>query len=205
MIKIWINGVKYEVKEGLSIMKACEMHNIVVSRFCYNERLSISGNCRMCMVEVVGVGKSIVSCVEKVRDNMRVWTVSAQSKRSSSGVIEMILGNHPLDCAICDQGGECDLQSVSMLVGNEKSRVYNKTKREVRNKDIGILVKTEMQRCIQCSRCVRYMSKMVGDMVIGMIGRSENVEVSNYGKSKNMNKVSGNVIELCPVGMVWES
>ena len=201
-MNIWIDNVSYRVQEGLSILKVCEANGILIPRFCYNEKLSISGNCRICLVEIVGIGKPVLSCITTVKAGMKVWTVSALANRSSTSVSEMVLKNHPLDCAICDQGGECDLQTVSMSAGNDTSRSYKVQKRPVGVKSFGVLVKTEMQRCIQCTRCVRYMSQVVGYPSIGMIGRSEMVEVSSYQSSSYMNKVSGNLIELCPVGII---
>lgn len=204
MVNIWINNVKYKVKSGITIIKACEQVNIKITRFCYSEKLSIAGNCRMCLVEIKNVPKPVVSCVEKVRDGMVIFTNSALAKKSQNSVIESLLLNHPLDCPICDQGGECNLQSVSMLVGSDNSRLYMKNKREIMNKNLGLLVKSEMQRCIQCSRCVRYYNIVTGKNELGMIGRGTNVEISKYIDINVLNNLQGNVIDLCPVGKIWK-
>ena len=201
MVKIRINNKEEIVKEGISIIKACEQVGEKLSRFCYNERLKVSGNCRMCMVEVKGVMKPVIGCVEKVREGMEVFTNTESVKKSKEGVMEMILKNHPIDCPICDQGGECDLQDESIRVGTEVGRFYKKSRREVREKDLGILVKTEMKRCIQCTRCVRFMTEITGVEELGMVGRGEGVEISKYSSVGLKSKLQGNIIDLCPVGI----
>lgn len=207
MIGIEINGRKYEVKRGVTLMKAIEEAGEgKVSKYCYNERMMIGGNCRMCLVEVEGIGKPVVSCSEEVRENMKIYTETSMVKKSREGVMEMLLLNHPIDCPICDQGGECDLQEESVRVGTERKRNYKHKRREVKEKAIGNLVKMEMKRCIQCSRCVRYVGTVSGEVgeggIIGMIGRGVGVEVSRYrGESRvKGGNMIGNVIDLCPVG-----
>lgn len=210
MIKIYINGREYEVKRGIMIMKAIEESGEgKISKYCYNERMMISGNCRMCLVEVEGVGKPVVSCSEEVRENIKIYTETGMVKKSREGVMEMLLLNHPIDCPICDQGGECDLQEESMRVGTERNRSYKHKRREVKEKSIGRLVKMEMKRCIQCSRCVRYVGSVSGDVgeskMIGMIGRGVEVEVSKYSGEERVKggNMIGNIVDLCPVG--WYS
>ena len=156
MVKLFINDKEVKVKIGTTIMKACEEAGIEkVSRYCYNERLLISGNCRMCLVEVVGIGKPVVSCSEEVREGMKVYSNSSLAKKGREGVMEAMVLNHPLDCPVCDQGGECDLQEESIRVGSDRNRNYLHIRKEVTEKDFGRLVKTSMRRCIACSRCVR--------------------------------------------------
>lgn len=202
-INIKVDNKDYKVREGLTIIKALEEEGIRLSRYCYNERLGISGNCRMCMLEVKGVGKPVLGCVEKVREGLEVYTSSALIKKSREGVMELLLKNHPLDCPVCDQGGECDLQDGSMEVGTDRGRIYKESRREVREKDFGRLIKTEMTRCISCSRCVRFMEEITGKEELGLIGRGERIEINSRTRgSKEMmeSKVSGNVIDVCPVG-----
>lgn len=206
-ITILVNNKEVKVREGLTIIKALEEKGIKLSRYCYNERLGISGNCRMCMVEVKGVGKPLLGCVEKVREGIEIFTESALIQKSREGVMEFLLKNHPLDCPVCDQGGECDLQEGSMDVGSEKGRFYKATRREVRDKDFGRLIGTEMKRCISCSRCVRFMEEVTGNEELGLIGRGERIEINSRerGSIEMMgSKVSGNIIDVCPVGKIWK-
>ena len=208
MLTIEINGKKLKVERGITIMKACEiagetLTGTKVGRYCYNERLLIGGNCRMCLVEVEGIGKPVVSCSEEVREGLKVYTETSLVRKSREGVMEFLLLNHPLDCPICDQGGECDLQDESIRVGSERNRSYGHVRKEVTEKDMGSLVKTVMIRCIACSRCVRYISAICGAGELGMVGRGVEVEVSNYiNSSVRGNNMVGNVIDLCPVGYV---
>lgn len=199
-VKIKINNVEFDVTKGTNIIKACEESGEKLSRYCYSERLAISGNCRMCLVEVKGAMKPVVGCVEKVREGMEIFTKSAMVKKSREGVMELLLVNHPLDCPVCDQGGECDLQEESMRVGTEAGRTFSKTRREVRDKNFGNLVSAEMKRCISCSRCVRYFEEVTGKESLGLVGRGEMIEISRYKNETIKMKMSGNVIDLCPVG-----
>ncbi|MBC8050167.1 MAG: NADH-quinone oxidoreductase subunit G [Chitinophagales bacterium] len=207
MPKLIINDVPMEVEDGLNLLQACEQAGAEIPRFCYHERLSIAGNCRMCLVEVVGMPKPIASCHMAVSD-MRpgrdgapptVRTDSALVKKAREGVMEFLLINHPLDCPICDQGGECDLQDQAMYYGLDGSR-YQENKRAVEDKYLGPLIKTIMTRCIHCTRCVRFMTEVAGVEELGATGRGEDMEITTYLEAGMASELSGNVIDLCPVG-----
>jgi NADH-quinone oxidoreductase subunit G len=207
MPKLIINDKPIEVEDGLNLLQACELAGEEIPRFCYHERLSIAGNCRMCLVEVVGMPKPVASCHMAVND-MRpgrdgtpptVRTDSAVVKKAREGVMEFLLINHPLDCPICDQGGECDLQDQAMMYGVDGSR-YRENKRAVEDKNIGPLIKTIMTRCIHCTRCVRFMTEVAGVSELGAIGRGEDMEITTYLERGMTSELSGNVIDLCPVG-----
>jgi NADH-quinone oxidoreductase subunit G len=187
------------VSENLNILQACALFNIYIPRFCYHEKLSIAGNCRMCLVEVKGVLKPIASCAMPISKDMQIFTDSKLVKKAREGILEFILLNHPLDCPICDQGGECDLQDQSLLYGNDKGRFYD-FKRSVKDKDCGPLIKTIMTRCIQCTRCVRFMREISGLNFLGVIGRGNSMEISNFLGKSLFSELSGNVIDVCPVG-----
>ena len=187
------------VPDNLNILQACALFNIYVPRFCYHEKLSIAGNCRMCLVEVKGVIKPIASCAMPISKDMQIFTDSKMVKKAREGILEFILLNHPLDCPICDQGGECDLQDQSLLYGNDKGRFYD-FKRAVKDKDCGPLIKTIMTRCIQCTRCVRFMREISGLNFLGVIGRGNSMEISNFLEKSLFSELSGNVIDVCPVG-----
>jgi NADH-quinone oxidoreductase subunit G len=207
MPKLIINGKEIEVEDGLSLLQACEQAGAEIPRFCYHERLSVAGNCRMCLVEVVGMPKPVASCAATVNDFRpnrdgtppTVRTDSPLVKKAREGVMEFLLINHPLDCPICDQGGECDLQDQAMGYGVDGSR-YRESKRAVEDKNLGPLIKTEMTRCIQCTRCVRFMTEIAGVEELGVIGRGEDVEITTYLEQGMMSELSANVIDLCPVG-----
>lgn len=188
-----------EVPDNISILQACSLFNIYVPRFCYHEKLSIAGNCRMCLVEVKGVLKPVASCAMPIGKDMQIFTESKLVKKAREGILEFILLNHPLDCPICDQGGECDLQDQSLLYGNDKGRFYD-LKRAVKDKDCGPLIKTIMTRCIQCTRCVRFMREIAGINFLGVIGRGNSMEISNFLQKSLFSELSGNVIDVCPVG-----
>ena len=207
MPKLIINDKAVEVEDGLNLLQACERAGEEIPRFCYHERLSIAGNCRMCLVEVVGMPKPVASCHMNVND-MRpgrdgtppmVRTDSATVKKAREGVMEFLLINHPLDCPICDQGGECDLQDQAMAYGVDGSR-FHENKRAVEDKNIGPLIKTIMTRCIHCTRCVRFMTEVAGVSELGAIGRGEDMEITTYLERGMTSELSGNVIDLCPVG-----
>jgi NADH-quinone oxidoreductase subunit G len=207
MPKLIIDGAEIEVEDGITLIQACEQAGVEIPRFCYHERLSIAGNCRMCLVEVAGMPKPIASCALGVND-MRpgpngeppvIHTKSATVKKAREGVMEFLLINHPLDCPICDQGGECDLQDQAMAYGVDGSR-FKENKRAVEDKNIGPLIKTIMTRCIHCTRCVRFMTEVAGVEELGMTGRGEDVEITTYLEQGMMSEMSGNVIDLCPVG-----
>jgi len=207
MPKLNINGTEIEVDDGTTVLQACEMAGYEIPRFCYHERLSIAGNCRMCLVEVKGMPKPIASCAMNVNDLRpgpdgeppEILTVTAPVKKAREGVMEFLLINHPLDCPICDQGGECDLQDQAMAYGVDTGR-YHENKRAVEDKNIGPLIKTEMTRCIHCTRCVRFMTEIAGVEELGLIGRGEDAEITTYLERGVTSELSGNVIDLCPVG-----
>lgn len=206
--KIIIDGTEIEVDGAMTLIQACEVAGVEVPRFCYHERLSIAGNCRMCLVEVVGgPPKPAASCAMQVRDLRpgpegqppEVKTNSPMVKKAREGVLEFILINHPLDCPICDQGGECDLQDQAMAYGHSFSR-YREAKRAVDDLDLGPLVSTQMTRCISCTRCVRFTTEVAGVSVMGQTGRGEDAEITTYLGALIPSNLQGNIIDLCPVG-----
>jgi NADH-quinone oxidoreductase subunit G len=202
-----IDGTAIEVEDGITLIQACEQAGVDVPRFCYHERLSIAGNCRMCLIEVQGVPKPVASCAMGVNDLMPnkdgspkvITTLSPMVKKAREGVMEFLLLNHPLDCPICDQGGECDLQDQAMAFGVGGSR-YAENKRAVEDKNLGPLIKTAMTRCIQCTRCVRFMTEVAGIEELGAIGRGEDMEITTYLEKGMLSEMSANVVDLCPVG-----
>ena len=199
MLKLKVNDIDVEIEEGLTILQACEKAGVEIPRFCYHEKLSIAGNCRMCLVEMEKAPKPIASCAMPAADGMVIKTNSEIVKKARKGVMEFLLINHPLDCPICDQGGECDLQDQAMYYGFDKTR-YEENKRAVQNKNMGPLVKTIMTRCIHCTRCVRFSTEVAGVDDIGLLGRGENAEITTYLEKTIDSELSGNVIDLCPVG-----
>ena len=199
MPNLKVDGVELEVPDGLTVLQACEMAGAEIPRFCYHERLSIAGNCRMCLVEVKpGPPKPAASCALPVGDGMEIFTDSEMVRKARNGVMEFLLINHPLDCPICDQGGECDLQDQAMAFGHDGSR-FAENKRAVDDKYMGPLINTIMTRCIHCTRCVRFSTEVGGVTDMGMINRGENAEITTLGKAVS-SELSGNVIDLCPVG-----
>ncbi len=202
-----IDGKQIEVEDGITLLQACEQAGAEIPRFCYHERLSIAGNCRMCLVEVQGSPKPIASCAMGVNDlppnkdnsPKQISTKSATVRKAREGVMEFLLINHPLDCPICDQGGECDLQDQAMAYGVGGSR-YQEMKRAVEEKYIGPLIKTAMNRCIHCTRCVRFMTEIAGVEELGAIGRGEDMEITTYLERGILSEMSANVNDLCPVG-----
>jgi NADH-quinone oxidoreductase subunit G len=202
-----IDGKPIEVEDGTTLLQACELAGAEVPRFCYHERLSIAGNCRMCLVEVQGSPKPVASCAMGVNDlppnkdgsPKVISTTTPLVKKAREGVMEFLLINHPLDCPICDQGGECDLQDQAMAFGIGGSR-YTENKRAVEEKNIGPLIKTMMTRCIHCTRCVRYMTEVAGVEELGLIGRGEDAEITTYLEQGILSEMSANVVDLCPVG-----
>ncbi len=199
MPTITVDGNEIEVEAGLTVLQACEMAGAEIPRFCYHERLSIAGNCRMCLVELEKSAKPIASCAMPVAEGMVVHTNTPTVKKAREGVMEFLLINHPLDCPICDQGGECDLQDQAMAYGVDSSR-YDENKRAVEEKYMGPLIKTIMTRCIHCTRCVRFSTEVAGVEEIGAIGRGEDMEITTYLEQAVNSELSGNVIDLCPVG-----
>ncbi|UZK70155.1 NADH-quinone oxidoreductase subunit NuoG [Sphingomonas sp. S1-29] len=200
MPKLKVDGIEVEVPQGATVLQACEAAGKEIPRFCYHERLSIAGNCRMCLVEVKpGPPKPQASCALPAADNQEIRTDSAMVKAAREGVMEFLLINHPLDCPICDQGGECDLQDQTMAYGRGHSR-YTEHKRAVTEKYMGPIVKTVMTRCIQCTRCVRFAEEVAGVEEIGAIYRGENMQITSYLEKAVTSELSGNVVDLCPVG-----
>ncbi len=199
MPKLIIDGAEIEVPAGFTVLQACEEAGKEIPRFCYHERLSIAGNCRMCLVEMERSPKPIASCAMPVGDGMVIRTDTEMVRKARHGVMEFLLINHPLDCPICDQGGECDLQDQAMGYGGGRSR-YAERKRAVTDKSMGPLIKTVMTRCIHCTRCVRFASEVAGVDGLGMLGRSEYAEITTYLERALDSEISGNVIDLCPVG-----
>ena len=200
MPKLKVDGVEIEVPAGATVLQACELAGKEIPRFCYHERLSIAGNCRMCLVEVKpGPPKPQASCALPAAENQEIFTNSPMVKNAREGVMEFLLINHPLDCPICDQGGECDLQDQSVAYGRGSSR-YSENKRAVTEKYMGPIVKTVMTRCIQCTRCVRFAEEVAGVEEIGAIGRGENMQITSYLEQAVTSELSGNVVDLCPVG-----
>ncbi|MBS0222594.1 MAG: NADH-quinone oxidoreductase subunit G [Proteobacteria bacterium] len=199
MPKMKIDGVEIEVPAGITVLQACEMAGVEIPRFCYHERLSIAGNCRMCLVEQEKAPKPIASCAMPVAEGMVIKTDTPMVKKARNGVMEFLLINHPLDCPICDQGGECDLQDQAMAFGFDRSR-YLENKRAVPDKELGPLVKTSMNRCIHCTRCIRFATEVAGVEELGATGRGESMEVTTYVEHTLSSELSGNLVDLCPVG-----
>src|SRR6201993_3617501 len=204
--KLIIDGKEIEADDSITLLQACEMAGAEIPRFCYHERLSVAGNCRMCLVEWVGAPKPQASCALQVRDIFpnrdgtpaRINTTSPLARKAREGVMEFLLINHPLDCPICDQGGECDLQDQTMAFGVDSSR-YWENKRAVEDKYIGALVKTSMNRCIHCTRCIRFCTEVAGVPDLGAIGRGEDMEITTYLEHAMRSELQGNVVDLCPV------
>ena len=199
MPKLTIDGAEIEVPAGVSVLQACELAGKEVPRFCYHERLSIAGNCRMCLVEMERSPKPIASCAMPVGEGMVIRTDTDKVRKARNGVMEFLLINHPLDCPICDQGGECDLQDQAMAYGFDRSR-FQENKRAVADKNMGPLIKTIMTRCIHCTRCVRFATEVAGVPELGLLGRGENAEITTYLEQSMASELSANVIDLCPVG-----
>ena len=199
MLKLKVNDIEVEVEEGLTVLQACEKAGIEIPRFCYHEKLSIAGNCRMCLVEMEKSPKPIASCAMPAAEGMVIKTNTPKIEKSRKGVMEFLLANHPLDCPVCDQGGECDLQDQSMYYGIDKSR-YKENKRTVADKNMGPLIKTQMTRCIHCTRCIRFATEIAGVPELGAIGRGEDMQITTYLEKSIQSELSGNVIDLCPVG-----
>ena len=199
MIKIKVNDIDLEVEEGLTVLQACEKAGAEIPRFCYHEKLSIAGNCRMCLVELEKSPKPIASCAMPIAEGMNIKTNTEKVEKARKGVMEFLLANHPLDCPVCDQGGECDLQDQSMFYGIDKTR-YKENKRKVPEKYMGPLIKTQMTRCIHCTRCIRFATEVAGVPELGAIGRGEDMQITTYLEKSMESELSANVIDLCPVG-----
>ena len=199
MVKIKINNSEYEVRDDLTILQACEQAEKEIPRFCYHDRLSIAGNCRMCLVDVEGSPKPVASCAMPVSEGMSIHTNTPSVKKAREGVMEFLLINHPLDCPVCDQGGECDLQDQTIAYGSENSR-FDENKRAVDEKHMGPLIKTYMTRCIHCTRCIRFADEVAGVNELGAINRGENTEITTYLEKAIDSELSANIVDLCPVG-----
>jgi len=199
MPKLTIDGTAIEVPAGATVLQACELAGKDIPRFCYHERLSVAGNCRMCLVEQEKSPKPIASCAMPAAEGMVIHTDTPMVRQARKGVMEFLLANHPLDCPICDQGGECDLQDQAMAYGMDHGR-FAEAKRAVRDKNFGPLVKTSMNRCIHCTRCVRFSTEVAGVEELGALGRGEHMEISTYIERALRSELSANIIDLCPVG-----
>src|SRR3977135_583477 len=200
MLEIEIDGRKLEVPEGSTVMDATNKAGIYVPHFCYHKKLSIAANCRMCLVEVEKAPKPLPACATPVTDGMKVWTNSPAAKKAQNGVMEFLLINHPLDCPICDQGGECQLQDLAVGYGASNSR-FTEEKRVVLRKDLGPLVAAEgLSRCIPCTRRGRFGQEIAGVMELGLAGRGENAEIVSFVGRAVESELSGNMIDICPVG-----
>jgi len=199
MLKVKVNDIDVEVEEGLTVLQACEQVGVEIPRFCYHEKLSIAGNCRMCLVEIEKSPKPVASCAMPVAEGMDIKTNTSMVEKARKGVMEFLLVNHPLDCPVCDQGGECDLQDQSMFYGIDKSR-YKENKRQVPQTYMGPLIKTQMTRCIHCTRCIRFATEIAGVPELGAIGRGENMQITTYLEKSMESELLANVIDLCPVG-----
>ena len=199
MLKLKVNDIDIEVEDGLTVLQACEKAGAEIPRFCYHEKLSIAGNCRMCLVEMEKSPKPVASCAMPATDGMIIKTNTEKVEKARKGVMEFLLANHPLDCPVCDQGGECDLQDQSMYYGIDKSR-FKENKRNVPEKYMGPLIKTQMTRCIHCTRCIRFATEVAGVPELGAIGRGEDMQITTYLEKAMQSELSANVIDLCPVG-----
>jgi len=201
MLNLKVNDIDLEVEEGLTVLQACEKAGVEIPRFCYHEKLSIAGNCRMCLVEIENSPKPIASCAMPATNGMNIKTNTQKVEKARAGVMEFLLANHPLDCPVCDQGGECDLQDQSMYYGLDKSR-FKENKRVVPDKNMGPLIKTQMTRCIHCTRCIRFATEIAGVPELGTIGRGEDMQITTYLEQSIQSELSGNLVDLCPVGAV---
>jgi len=203
MIFLTVNNILFQTKKGCSVLQACNSLNIEIPRFCYHNKLLIAGNCRMCLVEIEKMPKPVAACAIPVNiPNIRVFTNTPLVRKARESVIEFLLLNHPLDCPICDQGGECDLQEQSLAYGADKSRFYHKKKRAVVNKNWGPLISTVITRCIQCSRCVRFFSEISGFSFLGIVSRGTTAEVGFFSETAPKSFFSGNLVDLCPVSIL---
>ncbi|KAJ1719652.1 ndufs1 NADH-ubiquinone oxidoreductase subunit [Coemansia erecta] len=198
-IEMFIDGKAVQIEEGSAIIQAAEKAGVTIPRFCYHERLGVAGNCRMCLVEIEKSPKMAASCAMPVGPGMRVLTDTPKIKQAREGVMEFLLANHPLDCPVCDQGGECDLQDQSMRYGGDRGR-FGESKRAVEDKDIGPLVRTTMTRCIHCTRCVRFINEVAGTGELGTTGRGNDMQIGTYVARPLTSELSGNIVDLCPVG-----
>ena len=200
MANIEIDGKQLNVREGAMLIEAADEAGINIPRFCYHKKLSIAANCRMCLIEVEKVGKALPACATPVTDGMKIFTRSPKAIAAQKSVMEFLLINHPLDCPICDQGGECELQDVAMGYGGDVS-TYTEQKRVVENKDFGPLISGEMTRCIHCTRCVRFGEEVAGIKEMGATGRGEHMEIGTFVKMSLNSEMSGNIIESASISV----
>lgn len=201
-MQVYIDDVLYnKIVGNFTIYQFCFIKGINLPCFCYHEKLSIAGNCRICLVEIVGTKNLAISCAMPIVNNMRIYTLTNRVRKARESVLEFLLANHPLDCPICDQGGECDLQDLAMTMGSDRGRFYESSKRAVDNlNSLGPLVKTVMTRCIHCTRCVRFINDISGKFDFGVIGRGNVMEIGTYINTFIDDEMLGNIIDLCPVG-----
>ncbi|MCW9025382.1 MAG: NADH-quinone oxidoreductase subunit NuoG, partial [Gammaproteobacteria bacterium] len=199
MVNIEINGKKLQVPQGTMVIEAADEAGMTIPRFCYHKKLSVAASCRMCLVEIEKMPKPVPACATPVTDGMQIHTHSAKALEAQKSVMEFLLINHPLDCPVCDQGGECELQDIAVGFGSDESR-YAERKRVIKDEDIGSLIATEMTRCIHCTRCVRFGQEIAGIMELGATGRGEHMRIGTYVARAVNSEMSGNVIDLCPVG-----
>jgi NADH dehydrogenase (ubiquinone) Fe-S protein 1 len=199
LVEFKINDFKYSVDKNYTIIQACLKNGFDIPRFCFHEKLSVAGNCRMCLIEDLKQIKPVASCAINVSGTLNIYTNTVKVKKARESVLEFLLANHPLDCPICDQGGECDLQDQSLIFGSDRGRFYE-FKRSVEDKDFGPLIKTVMNRCIHCTRCVRFSQEVSGNYSLGVTGRGSKMEIGFYITNLLQSELSGNVIDLCPVG-----
>jgi len=200
MISIELNNCIFLVKSNLSVIEACKFLGVAVPRFCYHEKLSVAASCRMCIVEIEKSPKPVTACSTDISSNMVIYTNTPFVKKARENILEALLLNHPLDCPICDQAGECDLQDQVKIFGSSHSRFYYMNKRTVEDKNCGPLIKTIMTRCIHCTRCVRFGSEIAGVDYLGTLNRGVSTEIGGYISKLFDSEISGNVIDLCPVG-----
>ncbi|MBC7984713.1 MAG: NADH-quinone oxidoreductase subunit NuoG, partial [Candidatus Obscuribacterales bacterium] len=199
LLNIEVNGVPVKARKGAMIIHVTDANNVYIPRFCYHEKLPIAANCRMCLVEVEKAPKPMPACATPIMEGMKIFTKSPKAIAAQKAVMEFLLINHPLDCPICDQGGECELQDLAMGFGRDVSR-YNERKRVVKDKNIGPLVSTDMTRCIHCTRCVRFTQDVAGFQELGTVGRGESTEIGTFIEKSINHELSANIIDLCPVG-----
>lgn len=199
LVSITINNRSFFVRPQITVLQACEIAGIDLPRFCYHEKLSVAGNCRMCLVEVQKSPKPVVACAMPVSKGMTIFTDTPLVRKARESVLEFLLINHPLDCPICDQGGECDLQDEAYYYGSDRGR-FMEFKRSVEDKECGPIIKTIMTRCIHCTRCIRFSTEVAGNEIMGAFGRGDETEIGTYINRIIRTELSGNLVDLCPVG-----
>ena len=201
LVNVFVNDISVNVPKNFSVLQACESVGVIIPKFCFHERLVVSGNCRICLVEVKKIPKPIASCATPIFPGMKIFTVTPIVIKARESVLEFILKNHPLDCPICDQGGECDLQDQTILFGSDSSRFFEQ-KRTLFSKKINCSLNTIITRCINCTRCVRFMAYIGSDSSLGVTGRGVFSEIGIFKNSKISSFLVGNIVDLCPVGFL---